>query len=137
MYISYAYQKSMLTSIAQHQSNQWISFQRDLIYSKSSGRMAGLIPPPPRFHCSDIYIIFIYCTCILHIYIYYIILFIYYLYNVILYFILFYYIISYIEYIIYIVGLYRTISETIFNHESPLDRSTWRIIPRLPCPCTA
>ena len=129
--------KSMLTSIAQHQSNQWISFQRDLIYSKSSGRMAGLIPPPPRFRCSDIYIyiIFIYCTCIL--YIYYIILFIYYLYNVILYFILFYYIISYIEYIIYIVGLYRTISETIFNHESPLDRSTWRIIPRLPCPCTA
>ena len=55
-YILYAYQKNMLTFIAQHQSNQWISFQRDLIYSKSSGRMAGLIPPTPRFRCSDIYI---------------------------------------------------------------------------------
>ena len=84
--------KSMLTSIAQHQSNQWISFQRDLIYSKSSGRMAGLIPPPPRFRCSDIYIIFIYCTCILHIYI-----ILYYLYIIYImsYYISFYFIILY------------------------------------------
>ena len=86
--------KSMLTSIAQHQSNQWISFQRDLIYSKSSGRMAGLIPPPPRFRCSDIYIyiIFIYCTCILYIYI-----ILYYLYIIYImsYYISFYFIILY------------------------------------------